>query len=328
MKMPLALALLACLLLWEPPAGAETPLATPLGHFDQLVSQLKAESVVGEPIRVGDTALVPFAAIQFGLGGGGGMVAFGGGMDAKTVPLGILIVEGDDVRAELFPGQETGPTLFQEILQAIRERKVVIMGNGVNLGQTSGNVQDLAPLISRMMGQTTFVGNALNLGALSSPASSLDELETLFGAKKYGEALAVAEALLAKDPKSAEAHAWKGRILSRLAEADPRERTKLTKESLGEFEKALSLDPGNPDAHLGRGLIRLMQAPERGGDLHGAVADFEAALAKKPSAEGYFSLGEAWRRQGRNDEAAAAYGKALELQPDYAEATKALAETK
>ena len=41
------------------------------------------------------------------------MMGFGGGMDAKTVPLGILIVEGDDVRAELFPEQpEENPTLL------------------------------------------------------------------------------------------------------------------------------------------------------------------------------------------------------------------------
>ena len=40
------------------------------------------------------------------------MAGFGAGMDAKTIPLGILIVEGDEVRAELFPepeGQATVP---------------------------------------------------------------------------------------------------------------------------------------------------------------------------------------------------------------------------
>jgi hypothetical protein len=41
---------------------------------------------------------------------------------------------------------------------------VVIMGNGLNIGQIPGTIQDLAPLISAMTGQTTVMGNALNLG--------------------------------------------------------------------------------------------------------------------------------------------------------------------
>lgn len=319
---------LAALVLWAPLAGAGTPLARPLADFDRLVSQLKTTSVVGEPIRVGDTAVVPFAAVKFGLGGAGAAVAFGGGMDAQALPLGILIVQGDDVRAELFPVQDVGPTLVHEIVQAILDRKVVFMGNGLNLGHAPGNVQDLAPLISGMMGQTTVMGNALNLGGLSSPAPSLGEIERLFAARKYGEALALADSLVAKDPKSAEAHAWKGRILGSLAEAKPAERVKYAKGSLVELEEALSLDPGSADAHLGRGRLRLFEGPDLGGSLQGAITDLEAALAKKPSAEGYFYLGEAWRRQGQSDKAADAYRKALELRPEHAEAAKAPARTK
>ncbi len=196
----------ASLLLWGLLARAQAPLAKPLADFDKLVSQLKVGSVVGEPIRVGDTAVIPFAKIKFGLGGGGAMMGFGGGMGGKTVPLGILIVEGDDVRAELFPEQEEKPTLLQEIIRAILERKVVIMGNGLNIGGSSGMIQDLAPLISAMMGQSTFMGNALNLGRLATPASaassaksaSLGELKKLFDAKEYVDALAMADALVAR----------------------------------------------------------------------------------------------------------------------------------
>jgi uncharacterized spore protein YtfJ len=234
--------LAASLLLWGLPARAEAPLAKPLADFDKLVSQLKAGSVVGEPIRAGDTTVVPFAKIQFSLAGGQAMMGFGGGMDAKTVPLGILIVEGDDVRAELFPEQpEEKPTLLQEIRQAVLDRKWVYMVNGLNIGQTSGTIQDLAPLISAMMGQTTVMVNGLNLGTLATPASAASS------AKK---------------------------------EADP------------------------------------------------AIADLEAAVAKKPSAEAYYRLGEAFKNKGLKDKAAAAYKKALELQPNYPEASKALAAIK
>jgi uncharacterized spore protein YtfJ len=168
MRKPIVLA--ASLLCWGLLARAQTPLAKPLADFDKLVSQLKIGSVVGEPIRAGDTTVVPFAKVKFGLAGGEAMIGFGGGMDAKTVPLGILIVEGDDVRAELFPEQEEKPALLEAIRQAVLDRKWVMMVNGLNIGQTSGTIQDLAPLISAMMGQTTIMVNGLNLGTLNKPA--------------------------------------------------------------------------------------------------------------------------------------------------------------
>jgi uncharacterized spore protein YtfJ len=216
-------------------------LAQPLADFDKLVSQLKISSVVGEPIRVGDTAVIPFAKVKFALGGGQVMMGFGGGMDAKTIPLGILVVEGDDIRAELFPEQEERATVPESLMQAIRDRKVVFMVNGLNIGNTPGTVQDLAPLLSAMMGQTTVMVNGLNLGNLNPPRSA---------------------------------------------------------------------------------------APASAANVDGAIADLEAAIAKKPSPEAYYHLGEALRNKGLNDKAAAAYKKALELKPDYPEASKALAAIK
>jgi tetratricopeptide (TPR) repeat protein len=68
-----------------------------------------------------------------------------------------------------------------------------------------------------------------------------------------------------------------------------------------------------------------MAPPGFGGDTDGAIADFEAAIAKKPSPETYFQLGEALKKKGLNDKAAAAYKKSLELRPNYPEAAKALA---
>jgi uncharacterized spore protein YtfJ len=307
-----------------------------LADFDKLVAQLKVGNVVGEPIRVGDTAVVPFAKVKFGLGAGGAMMGFGGGMGGKTVPLGVLIVEGDDVRVELFPEQEEKPTVLRELMQAILDRKVVFMTNGLNIGQTSGTMQDLAPLISAMMGQTTVLVNGLNLGHMTAPATaasaagnaSLGELKKLFEAKKYTDALAMADVLVAKDPKSAEVHVWKGRIMGSLAQGGPADGMKYGMGAMQEFEKALALDPNNPDAYLGRGRGRLMAPSGFGGDLDGAIADFEAAIARKPSPEAYYFLGEALKKKGSNDKAAAAYKKALELQPSYPEASKALAALK
>jgi tetratricopeptide (TPR) repeat protein len=316
-------------------ARAQAPLAKPLAEFDKLVAQLKTGSVVGEPIRIGETAVIPFAKIKFGLGGGGAMIGFAGGMSAKTVPLGILIVEGDDVRAEIFPEPEEKPTLLQELVRRLMDRKIVL-GNGLNIGGTSGTPQDMAPLITEMLGKTTIIGNALNMGSLKTPASaassfknaSLDDLKKLFEDKKYDEALVMADALIAQDPKNADVHMWKGRIMGSLAQGNPANMMKYGMGAMQEFEKALALDPNNPDAHFGRGVGRLLAPSGFGGDTDGAIADFEAAIAKKPSPKAYFQLGEALKKKGANDKAAAAYKKALELQPNFPEATKALADIK
>jgi uncharacterized spore protein YtfJ len=323
----------AAVLLVSLSAKGQGPLARPLADFDKLVAQLKAASVVGEPIRVGETTVVPFAKISFGLGGGGAMMGFGGGMGGKTVPLGVLIVEGDDVRADLFPEPEEKPSLLREIFKAILDRKVVIMGNGLNIGGTSGTLQDMAPLLSAMMGQTTVMGNALNIGGLTAPASSaaspkaasLDELKKLFEAKKFSEALGMADVLIAKDPKSSELHVWKSRVMGALAlSGNMADMMKYGPGAMQESEKSVELDPKNPDALLSRGVSRLSAPEGFGGDVDGAIADFEASIATKPSPEAYYYLGRAYQRKGFNDKAAAAYKQALELRPGYLEATKAL----
>jgi len=62
----------------------------------------------------------------------------------------------------------------RQLLQAILDRKVVFMANGLNIGNAEGKVQDLAPLISNLGklipdGSITTVGNGLNLGTLNPP---------------------------------------------------------------------------------------------------------------------------------------------------------------
>jgi uncharacterized spore protein YtfJ len=217
-----------------PPLQAQTPLAKPLVEFDKLVAQLTSANVVGEPIRAGDATVIPFAAVRFGVGSAGAAMAVGGGMGGSVVPLGVLIVQGDEVHLEQIPELAQEPSLVHELLQAVLDRKVVFMGNGLNIGNAPGNVSDLQSLISAQMGQTTIIGNALNLGSLapparpvsSAPAASLAELKRLFDAKKYADALSLVNGLLAKDPQSAELKAWKARIVGSMAPgtAPPKQR--------------------------------------------------------------------------------------------------------
>jgi len=334
------LLLAAAFLFCGAPVRAQAQAAKSLADFDRLVSQLKTTNLVGEPVRSGETIVIPFAAIRFSLGAGGASTVFGGGMDAKTVPLGVLVVEGDDARAELFPVEDPKPSplqaTLQQVLQAILDRKVVVMGNGVNLGSATGKVEDLSSAVSALAavtGQTTIIGNAVNFGSLKAPqgaaappTASLEDLRKLFAGQKYQKALAAADSLLAANPNDAALHVWRGRILGILAQGDSAAMVKYGPGAMQEFEKALALDPRNADAHYLRGMGR-MKAPEGfGRDLDGAIADFEAAAAKEPSPDAYFQLGEALRAKGLNSRAAAAYKKALDLKPEDARASKGLAE--
>jgi len=161
----------AALLLLGIPCRAQVPAEKLLGEYDKLVSQLKSGSLVGEPIRAGGTTIIPFASVNFGLVGGDAKIAAGGGLSSRNVPLGFLVVEGDDVRVEFLTEPEDKPSVVRQLLQAVLDRKVVIIGNGLNIGNARGDVQDLAPLISSLAkliaeGNITTVGNALNLGSL------------------------------------------------------------------------------------------------------------------------------------------------------------------
>jgi uncharacterized spore protein YtfJ len=203
---------------------AQTPLDRPLAEFDKLAAQLTSATVVGEPMSAGGVTVVPFAAIRFGVGSAAAATAVGGGLGGRVVPLGVLIVQGDEVRLEPIPERAGETSLVHELLQAVLDRKVVFMGNGLNIGNAPGHVSDLESLIAAQMGQTTIIGNALNLGSLAPPArpasaraASLAELKQLFDARKYADALSMVNGLLAKDPQSAELKAWKARILEGMA---------------------------------------------------------------------------------------------------------------
>lgn len=293
--------------------GAQTqaPLEQPLADFDKLVSGLKVGAVIGEPITVGETIIIPFAKIHFGLGGGGAMMAYGGGMGGKTIPLGILIIEGEKVRAELFPEQEKQPSFLMQMLPILLKMMPDMMG-----GKMPGGAAKAPAAAS--------VPKTASKATAPSPNASLDSAKKLFESKKYQEALDMIDGLLAKDPSSPDLHAWKGHVMGSMAQGNPADMMKYGMGAMEEYESALALDPQNADAHFGRGVSRMMAPPGFGGDIDGAIVDFEASLAKTPSAEAYYYLGQAYQKKGMADAAKEAYKKALKLRPNYAEASKAL----
>ena len=315
MKIKLLISILATgLLLSGMPlqAQSKTALDEAFVSFDRMMSIIKVSSLIGKPIQAQGTIIVPFSKISFGVGAGGMMMGFGGGMGGKTVPLGILIIKGEDVRVELFPFEEKKPSFLQEMLPVLFKMLPQILGKkfpGVISAPASVQESPEKPKVPE--GEV-----------------SLSRVEKLFQQKKYKEALAVIDALLAREPNNAEYHAWKGNIMGSMAQGSPAEMMKYGMGAMQEYEKALQLDPDNAMAHFGRGVGRLMAPPGFGGDVDGAVKDLEFACAKDPFAEAYYYLGVAYKRKGEPDKAKAAFKKALALKPDYKEAAQALAEIK
>jgi uncharacterized spore protein YtfJ len=273
--------------------------------FDKMTSIIKVDSVIGEPIRVQDVIIVPFSRISYGMGAGGAMMGYGGGMGGKTVPLGVLIIEGEDVRVELFPLEEKKSSFLQEMLPVLLQMLPQIMGK-------------------KPAAKAPAPGNSP--GASTVPADvSPEQVEKLYHEKKYQDALAAIESLIASQPENAEWHAWKGTILGTLAQGDnPADMIKYGMGAMEAFETALSLDPNNVRGRMGRGVGRLMAPEGFGGDVDGAIEDFKVALKKGPFPEAYYYMGEAYKRKGEMDLAKQSYQEALLLKPDYANAKKAL----
>ena len=74
--------------------------------FNHLEKFLKTETVVGEPIMVGETTLIPIITVTFGCGGGGGGgkdekgndgVGTGVGVGAKISPDAVIVINGGAV---------------------------------------------------------------------------------------------------------------------------------------------------------------------------------------------------------------------------------------
>lgn len=308
MKMkPIIIALLVVFLLSSSQIQAQTKSSADEAfmNFDKMTSVLEVNSVIGEPIRVHNVVIIPFSKISYGLGAGGAMMGFGGGMGGKTIPLGVLIVEGDDVRVELFPLEEKKPSFLQEMLPVLLQMLPQFMGKkSSSPAPASREIPD----------------------ASAVPADvSLEQVEELYNAKKFQDALSAVKSLIASQPENAELHAWKGSILGTLAQGDnPADMIKYGMEAMQAFETALELDPNNVRGRIGRGVGRLMAPAGFGGDVDGAIEDMKVALKKGAFPEGYFYLGEAYKKKGQVDLAKQAYQEALLLKPDYAEAKKAL----
>ncbi len=74
--------------------------------FEKLEKFLRTETVVGEPLQVGDITMVPIITVAFGLGGGEGSgkdnkgndgSGTGGGLGCKISPNAMLVIKDGEV---------------------------------------------------------------------------------------------------------------------------------------------------------------------------------------------------------------------------------------
>ncbi len=87
-------------------ADLENLVKTTLSELREVA---KAQSVVGDPVEVGKTTVIPLVKLGFGFGGGGaegkdgerGGTGGGGGVQ----PVAVLVVRDDEVRLERMSGQ-------------------------------------------------------------------------------------------------------------------------------------------------------------------------------------------------------------------------------
>jgi tetratricopeptide (TPR) repeat protein len=84
------------------------------------------------------------------------------------------------------------------------------------------------------------------------------------------------------------------------------------------FDKSLRLNPNQPNAWLGLGLLVRKQ-----GKLEEAISDLSRSMELQPSAQGYFELGRTLAQAGHVPEATDAYQQALKLSPDFVVARQA-----
>ena len=111
--------------------------------MDSLISNMEhlvgSKTVIGEPVKVGDTTIIPLVDVSFGVAAGAGYKANGskkdsglGGMNAKLSPSAVLMIQ--DGHARMISVKDTNSIskiadLIPELIDKFKARKVVDLDN-------------------------------------------------------------------------------------------------------------------------------------------------------------------------------------------------------
>jgi len=120
---------------------------------------------------------------------------------------------------------------------------------------------------------------------------------------------------VSKNPKAWMAYGNLGGLLVRKASAPGADSAALLEEAERCCDKAVALQPQEPEAYSDRALVRM--ALGRG---EAAMQDYDKAIELNPTPEAYYNRAEAAARLGRLQQAVDDYSQAIRLRPDYAQA--------
>ncbi len=100
--------------------------------FNHLQKFLSTETVIGEPISVGETTLIPIITVTFGCGGGGGGgtddkgiggTGTGVGVGARITPDAILVIKNGEVNMLPIKGKFGLDKLVEMVPEIVKKIK-------------------------------------------------------------------------------------------------------------------------------------------------------------------------------------------------------------
>ncbi len=110
---------------------------------------LSSKTVVGEPVVVGDTILIPFVDVSFGVGAGtfrGDKKDNGaGGLTGKMTPTAVLVVQNNSTRVVSIKNQDTVTKIIDlvpEIMNKITAKKETTVSDDEVLKAVSEDVSE------------------------------------------------------------------------------------------------------------------------------------------------------------------------------------------
>ena len=110
---------------------------------------LSSKTVVGEPVVVGDTILIPFVDVSFGVGSGtfrGDKKDNGaGGLTGKMTPTAVLVVQNNSTRVVSIKNQDTVTKIIDlvpEIMNKITAKKETTVSDDEVLKAVSEDISE------------------------------------------------------------------------------------------------------------------------------------------------------------------------------------------
>ena len=96
--------------------------------FQGMDGMISSKTVVGDPIQVGDTTIIPLVDVSFGMGAGAGAngAKGSGGMGGKVEPTAVLILQDGKAKMMTVKGQDVASKivdLIPDLVDKITQKK-------------------------------------------------------------------------------------------------------------------------------------------------------------------------------------------------------------